>query len=193
MSLRSLLWKNQLRVLNDLNVASPCSADWNEMEGDDKARYCAECRLHVFDLSAMDLEEAAETIALHSDGLCVRFFRRHDGTVLTRDCPVGVERKRQTRRVEIRRAACGFAAGASLALGVRSVWLAPKRNAILGNAQIVNQAVLFEEYRELRELREPDTAPVSEPSPNAEVFLGFAAPPSAAELRELRRISKTRR
>jgi hypothetical protein len=188
MSLLKRLRSAQLKVLNDLNVASPCSADWGQMEGDDKSRYCAECRLHVFDLSAMDLEEAAETIAQHSDGLCVRFFRRHDGTVLTRDCPVGIERKRQTRRVEIRRAVCGVAAGASLALCVRTVWLAPKRTAILGNAQIVDQPLLIEEYRELRG-QNPTAVPVQEPAPETEAFLGFLAPPSAAELRELRRFN----
>src|SRR5688572_21153699 len=111
MSLRSRIRSLSLPMLNDLNVASPCSADWKAMEGDEKVRFCSDCELHVFNLSAMDLEEAAEKVALHSDGLCVRFFRRQDGTVLTRDCPVGLERKRLLRRVEIRRAVCGFAAG----------------------------------------------------------------------------------
>src|SRR5204863_7119865 len=108
-----------------------------------------------FDLSAMDLEEAAETVAQHSDGLCVRFFRRHDGTLLTRDCPVGVERKRQTRRVEIRRAMCGFAAGASLALCVRTIWLAPKRSPILENTRITELPLMEWEIQQLQD-RLPD-------------------------------------
>jgi hypothetical protein len=114
MSLRSKLRLFQLKVLNDVQVASPCSADWEAMEGDEKVRFCGECRLHVFNLSAMDLEEAAEKVSQASDRLCVRFFRRHDGTILTRDCPVGLERKARSRRMVLRTtsvvAMAGFAA-----------------------------------------------------------------------------------
>jgi hypothetical protein len=38
----------------------------------------------------------AEKLVNQREGrLCVRMFRRHDGTVLTRDCPVGVRAVRQ--------------------------------------------------------------------------------------------------
>jgi hypothetical protein len=116
MSLRSKLRLFQLKVLNDVQVASPCSADWDEMEGDEKVRFCGECRLHVFNLSAMDLEEAAEKVSQASDRLCVRFFRRHDGTILTRDCPVGVERKARSRRAVLQ--AISLTTGAGVALAV---------------------------------------------------------------------------
>jgi hypothetical protein len=94
--------KRQLQQLSQIQVASPCSADWDEMEGDDKVRFCGECRRHVFNLSAMDVEEAGAKIAEHADGLCVRFFRRTDGMILTQDCPVGVEQARKRRRLAIR-------------------------------------------------------------------------------------------
>ena len=116
MSLRSKLRLFQLRVLNDVQVASPCFADWDAMEGDEKVRFCGECRLHVFNLSAMDLEEAAEKVSQASDRLCVRFFRRHDGTILTRDCPVGVERKARSRRAVLRVTALGTGAGVAAAV-----------------------------------------------------------------------------
>ena len=116
MSLRSKLRLFQLKVLNDIHVASPCSADWDGMEGDDKVRFCGQCRLHVFNLSAMDLEEAAAKVTEHADRLCVRFFRRHDGTVLTRDCPVGVERKARSRRAVLR--ATSVLTGAGVAAAV---------------------------------------------------------------------------
>jgi hypothetical protein len=60
------------------------------MAGDEKCRFCAHCRLNVFNLSAMDVEEAANLIAEKGGLLCVRFYRRRDGTILTQDCPVGV-------------------------------------------------------------------------------------------------------
>lgn len=94
--------KRQLQQLSQIQVASPCSADWDEMEGDEKVRFCGECRRHVFNLSAMDVEEAGARIVEHTDGLCVRFCRRADGTILTRDCPIGVVRKRNARREALR-------------------------------------------------------------------------------------------
>lgn len=75
--------------LDNIRVASPCSADWDRMYGDARKRFCSECKLTVYNLSGMTREDA-ESLLLNSEGrLCVRFFRRADGTVLTRDCPVG--------------------------------------------------------------------------------------------------------
>lgn len=75
--------------LNNIKVASPCSQDWNSMSGDNRKRFCGECKLNVYNLSGMTKEEA-ENLLVNSEGrLCVRFYRRSDGTVLTQDCPVG--------------------------------------------------------------------------------------------------------
>lgn len=75
--------------LKNLKVASPCSAEWNEMYGDDRKRFCGDCKLNVYNLSGMTKDEA-ETLLLAAEGrLCVRYFQRSDGTVLTADCPVG--------------------------------------------------------------------------------------------------------
>src|SRR6185295_3367175 len=75
--------------LNNVQVASPCPTDWDEMYGDDRKRFCGECKLNVYNLSDMGRQEA-ENLLLSSEGrLCVRFYRRKDGTVLTKDCPVG--------------------------------------------------------------------------------------------------------
>ena len=70
-----------------LTIASPCPEDWNRMEGDEKRRYCGRCQLHVYNLSAMTSEEAAELVDERSGRLCVRFVRSHDGKVMTTDCP----------------------------------------------------------------------------------------------------------
>ena len=75
--------------LNEIKIASPCSANWDEMIGSDRKRYCAECKLNVYNLSDMALQEA-ENFLINSEGrVCVKFYRRKDGTVLTNDCPVG--------------------------------------------------------------------------------------------------------
>ena len=75
--------------LNNIRVASPCSADWGGMIGTDRKRYCGDCKLNVYNISGMTLPEA-ESLLTQSEGrLCVRYYRRADGTVLTKDCPVG--------------------------------------------------------------------------------------------------------
>jgi hypothetical protein len=75
--------------LDSVSVASPCSQDWNQMIGGEQKRYCGDCKLNVYNLSGMTRGEA-EKLILNSEGhLCVRFFRRADGTILTKDCPVG--------------------------------------------------------------------------------------------------------
>ena len=75
--------------LNNLKVASPCSANWNEMIGNERQRHCGDCQLNVYNLSGMTRTEA-ENFLINAEGrVCVRFFRRSDGTILTKDCPVG--------------------------------------------------------------------------------------------------------
>ena len=84
---------------DEIRIASPCKSDWDSMYGDDRRRFCAECKLNVYNLSGMT-REAAEQLVMNSEGrLCVRFFRRKDGTILTQDCPVGWKavKKRATR------------------------------------------------------------------------------------------------
>jgi hypothetical protein len=84
-----------LPTLDQISVASPCRASWSEMTGDDRARFCSQCKLHVYDLSAMNRDEAEKAVQEREGRTCVRFFRRQDGTILTRDCPVGLRAVRQ--------------------------------------------------------------------------------------------------
>ena len=75
--------------LDNIKIASPCSADWNEMAGDNSKRFCGSCQKNVYNLSEMTKTEA-EKLLIDSEGrLCVRFYKRADGTILTEDCPVG--------------------------------------------------------------------------------------------------------
>lgn len=102
--------------LSHVRVASPCPADWDTMIGDERVRFCGQCELKVYNLSAMTRTQAEDLIAGTEGRLCVRFYRRKDGSVLTRDCPVGLVRIKQ-RLSGIRRAITvallGFFTGAS--------------------------------------------------------------------------------
>lgn len=86
--------------LDRVTVAAPCSADWDEMIGTDRARFCGQCKLNVYNLSGMTRTEAENLIAGAEGRLCVRFYRRADGTILTENCPVGLRAlKRRMSRV----------------------------------------------------------------------------------------------
>ncbi|MBC7901119.1 MAG: hypothetical protein H7070_13830 [Saprospiraceae bacterium] len=81
--------------LNNLKIASPCSADWNAMYGNERKRFCGDCKLNVYNLSGMTSYDA-ENLLRNSEGrLCVRYFKRSDGSVITADCPVGWAKVRQ--------------------------------------------------------------------------------------------------
>src|SRR6516165_4128226 len=77
-------------LLDNIRVASPCPASWEKMSGDDRVRHCQEGKLNVYNLSDMTRAEAEQLITSREGRLCVRFFRRADGTILTRDCPRGL-------------------------------------------------------------------------------------------------------
>jgi hypothetical protein len=81
------------------------------MAGDERVRFCPQCALNVYNLSGMRRQEAESLVESHEGRLCVRFYQRSDGTVLTRDCPVGLQaaRKRLLRILSV-------AAGLLLAL-----------------------------------------------------------------------------
>jgi hypothetical protein len=73
-------------VLRRLEVVSPCTVSWDSMRGDDNVRFCGECRLNVYNLSGMSTPDALSLVARREHRVCVRFYRRPDGTVVTQDC-----------------------------------------------------------------------------------------------------------
>ena len=97
--------------LDRIAVASPCPMSWNDMVGDDRARFCKQCNLNVYNISAMTRLEAESFIANAEGRICARLYRRADGTILTKDCPVGL---RAVRRKVSRAAATAFSALISL-------------------------------------------------------------------------------
>lgn len=86
--------------LENIRIASHCRSDWDQMYGDDRRRFCGECQMNVYNLSEMSRGEA-ESFLLNAEGrLCVRYYRRRDGSVITKDCPVGWRAlKRRVSRV----------------------------------------------------------------------------------------------
>ncbi len=86
--------------LSRIRIASTCPADWKKMVGDERIRHCAECNLNVYNLSAMTEREARQLLGGNSGKrMCLRLYRRADGTIITQDCPWGFRalRRRATR------------------------------------------------------------------------------------------------
>jgi hypothetical protein len=96
--------------LDDLRVASPCAVPWSEMKGNEVVRHCDDCKKNVYNISNLTREEAASLIREKEGKLCVTFYRRSDGTLLTADCPVGLAAvRKQYIRTKARVAAMAVA------------------------------------------------------------------------------------
>src|SRR5512132_3804947 len=106
--------RRALPLLDSVQIASPCTASWEEMIGDERARFCAHCQKDVFNLSALPREEAETFLRARTTGVCLRLYKRADGTVLTSDCPVGVKRKRRRKAAALAVGGGLLAAGALL-------------------------------------------------------------------------------
>jgi hypothetical protein len=92
----------------NIRIASPCLADWSRMAGDERVRYCPECKLDVYNFSEMSDADIKSIVSHRNGRLCARFYQRADGTMLTRNCPVGL-------RTVVRRVS-GFASAALAAV-----------------------------------------------------------------------------
>jgi hypothetical protein len=108
------------------------------MDGDHCVRFCRECNRNVYNLSAMTDREARRVVAEREGRLCVRFYQRRDGTVLTSDCPVGGKRAFLLSGVRAAAAVAGVAAGVTALSACNSVEDGPVRmgEALMGTPPI---------------------------------------------------------
>jgi hypothetical protein len=103
--------KEKVFDVNSLRVASPCSVGWENMTGDEQVRKCDTCELNIYNTASMTQKEVEHLILNREGRLCIRLHRRADGTVITKDCPVGLRAYRK-------RIACSVTATLSLILGL---------------------------------------------------------------------------
>lgn len=114
--------------LDHVRVAAPCKADWDQMIGSDRVRFCGQCSLNVYNLSAMARLDAESLIARTEGRLCVRFYQRRDGSIITKDCPVGLQAIRR-RVTYVAKAISSMVLGLFAGLGVHEAFsnIAPFR------------------------------------------------------------------
>jgi hypothetical protein len=86
--------------LDHVSIAAPCNVGWDNMVGNERVRFCNQCNLNVYNLSAMAKNDAERLVSQTEGRLCVRYYRRADGTILTENCPVGLRAlKRRASRI----------------------------------------------------------------------------------------------
>jgi len=112
----------KLPILDNIRVATPCHVEWDSMTGDDRVRNCDSCKKDVFNLSLMSRDEAQTLLSEKTGGMCVRYFQRHDGTIMLADCTIG-KRRRRNRRLIV--------AGAALLLGGSAAGVVMHHRAIV--------------------------------------------------------------
>jgi hypothetical protein len=126
--------RRALPLLDNLQIAAPCQADWDAMVGDDRVRFCGQCEKNVYNLSAMPREEAEAFLVEREGKACVRLYKRQDGTVLTADCPVGVRRRRRRRAAVAAVGGSLMAAAASLGFRAFTPTMGSAVPAVMGSA-----------------------------------------------------------
>ncbi|AKU95149.1 hypothetical protein AKJ09_01813 [Labilithrix luteola] len=110
--------KRALPLLDQVRVASPCSASWDKMVGDEHVRFCLSCEKNVYNLSSLSRDAAEALLEKHAGGeMCVRYYQRADGTILTQDCPEGVKKKRRKKLALAIAGAGAMAAATAIAFG----------------------------------------------------------------------------
>lgn len=152
-------------TLDNISVASPCPANWSEMTGDEQVRFCGQCQLNVYNLSGMSRNAAEQLIQEKEGKLCVRYFQRADGTIITQECPVGLRAKYQRRLLKT---GLGTAAAAILLITAVGVFtsiaqaegvkgkIAPRDNSQTHPPVVTGGMVSTP--------RQPDPAPVEPPT-----------------------------
>jgi len=130
-------------LLDNVRVASPCEASWDEMEGNGRVRFCGQCEKNVYNLSAMPRDEAEELVRSRGD-LCVSLYRRADDTVITADCPAGM----RIRRAKRRRLALVAVGGGFLAVGAGGAAAFAAMKASVRKAEKGNMTAMIDESAE---------------------------------------------
>jgi hypothetical protein len=77
----------------ELSVSSPCPMAWDNLVGDDRVRFCAKCRLNVYNIAEMASDDVERLILKNEGRLCGRVYVRDDGTATAENCRENIRRK----------------------------------------------------------------------------------------------------
>jgi hypothetical protein len=85
MAIRLPLFRPEPDPVDRIEIQTPCSVPWDSMYGDERIRHCGSCRKNVYNVAELTRAQALELIASR-EPVCLRIYRRPDGTVVTNDC-----------------------------------------------------------------------------------------------------------
>jgi Carboxypeptidase regulatory-like domain/Ankyrin repeats (many copies)/Ankyrin repeat len=69
-------------LLDKIEVTSPCNESWDEMTGNEKARFCSHCAKSVNNISEMTRKEAFKLVRKSGGNLCIRYYQKPSGKKL---------------------------------------------------------------------------------------------------------------
>lgn len=123
--------------LDHLRIAAQCPADWDQMFSfeDKRVRFCSQCNLNVYNLSDMSRREAEALITKTEGHLCVRFYRKADGSILTQNCPVGLKAIKR-RLAWVAQVVLGMVLSLVSGFGLYILHLGRKSSPLLDNRSI---------------------------------------------------------
>ena len=156
-------------LLANVRIAAPCPANWNEMVGGDRVRYCRSCEKNVYNLSEMSQNDAESLLKTHEGHLCVRYYRRNDGTIMTNNCPVGLRtiRKVYLKTTASAAALCGLVFSAIASMGTHHQESQHSMGDVMGSPA--------------PKIAVPSPPPIAAPpkriAPTHEIILGAMSPP----------------
>jgi hypothetical protein len=156
----------KLPLLENVAIAAPCTASWDAMVGDERVRFCGQCEKNVYNLSAMPRDEAEALLAAREGKMCVRLYKRTDGTVITSDCPVGVKRRRRRRAVAGVLGGGMMAASAASLFGAAATMGSPRPANVHEVPEVQGSAVILQ----------GDPAPTTEPTATHTVMGAWGGP-----------------
>jgi hypothetical protein len=85
MAIRLPLFRPEPDPVDRIEIQTPCSVPWDSMYGDERIRHCGSCRKNVYNIALLTRAQATALIASR-EPVCLRIYRRPDGTVVTNDC-----------------------------------------------------------------------------------------------------------
>jgi hypothetical protein len=85
MAIRLPLFRPELDPVDRIEIQTPCTVPWDSMYGDERIRHCGSCRKNVYNVAELTRDQAMALITSR-ERVCLRVYRRPDGTVVTNDC-----------------------------------------------------------------------------------------------------------
>lgn len=125
-----------MKRVDRLKIDFPCTADWNQMRGNERIRYCEECNKYVYDFARLPRRQVEEMMAASPGRICAKLTYKNNSLVFLDSKP--------RPRPESHRASPLAAAILTAMLGINTGAALPVMAAPLDPPSIVQNVVKAE-------------------------------------------------